>query len=247
MNVITKGKQTKVFGGLLGNNYGNKIEICYAFEILADGEEEFVFNHRFMEERKTAVEKSFPNYQILGFFATNNDLKLEGYHTEMAKFIESFGVNKPLFLILSTELDNVEILPVKIYEYDNNKLTHVEHTLESSDSERIGLETVSRNMNSENKDSSVIQNMVILKNAISVLKSNLSLIKESIKDDPSMIIMLDEMVKNYPNVDNKELFELLMNAEKETLLLNNIASASISLAYLGKIDALSHGNLNDNY
>jgi hypothetical protein len=245
MNVITKGIQKNVFGGLLGNNFGNKIEICYAFEILADGESEYAFNNKFMEERKSVVEKSFPNYQILGFFATNSELKLEGYHIEMAKFMESFGVNKPLFLILSTELDNVEVLPLKIYEYEINQLVYVEHTLESSDCERIGLETVSRNMNSDNTDSSVIQNMTILKNAISVLRSNLSLIKDNIKVDPSIILMFDEIVKNYPNADNKELFELLKNAEKETLILNNIASTSISLAYLGKMDSISNGNIND--
>ncbi len=235
INIITQGKTNNVFGGLLGYNYGNKVEICYAFEILAEGDK---LDYKFMEERKSVVEKSFPNYQILGFFATHQEMKIEGFHCEMAKFMESFGINRPIFLILSTELDNVEVLPVKVYEYDNNNFTHLEHTIESSDSERIGLETVSRNMNSDNVDSNVVQNMTVLKNAISVLKSNLNLIKDNIDEkDPIMLMMIDEMVKNYPNTNNSDLFELLINGEKETLLLNNIASSSIGLSYMGKVDA----------
>lgn len=243
MNIISNGKVNKVFGGLLGNNYGNKIEICYAFEILADGDtNEFVLNKKFMEERKNVVEKSFPNYQILGFFATNTELKIENYHKEMAKFMETFGISKPIFAILSTELDNVEVLPVKVYEYENDDFKYLEHALESYDSERIGLETVSRNMNSDNTDSNIVQNMTILKNAASVLKSNLSLIRDNISDDPVMIMMLDEMVKNYPNSDNEDFFNLLKKSEKETLILNNIASASVGVSYLGKVDSITDGS-----
>jgi hypothetical protein len=246
MNIVTKGQTNKVFGGLLGYNTGKKIEICYAFEILNNttNDDELNLDYKFMEERKRVVEISFPNYQILGFFTTNRTTDLHPNDHHLVKFMESFGIVRPLALVLSTNLD-VDVLPVAVYDFDHQekKFITLEHVIESYDSERITMDMVCKSTDTLNIDSPIIQNMEILKNAAQVLKANLSVIKSSLSNeqllkDPTYVEMLDELVKNYPSIDSPDLIELLKDKEKQILILNNICSDSIDLSYLGKVDGM---------
>jgi hypothetical protein len=246
MNITTEGKLNKVYGGLLGYNTGKRIEICYAFEILnnTNNGQELNLDNKFMEERKRVIETSFPNYQILGFFTTNNSTQIHPKDHHLIKFMEDFGVVKPLALVLSVDLD-VDVLPVAIYDYDHQTKDFIvlEHILESYDSERICMDMVCHSTNNVNQDSPIIKNMEILKNAVQVLKDNLNIIRTSLSDpdfinDPTYIGLLDELIKNYPSNESPDLIELLKCKEKEILILNNICSNSIDISYQGKVDSL---------
>jgi hypothetical protein len=248
MNIISKGKINKIYGGLLGYNTGKKIEICYAFEILnnSDNDQELNLDTKFMEERKKVIETSFPNYQILGFFTTYTSLQIHPNDHKLVKFMEDFGVVKPIALVLSVDL-NVDVLPVAVFDYDyqGKQFLSLEHVIESYDSERICMDMVCQSTNTVNKDSPIIQNMEILKNAIEVLKGNLDIIRQALNDeemlkDPVFIGMLDDLIKNYPSNLSPDLIELLNNKEKEILILNNICSGSIDLNYQGKLDGITY-------
>jgi hypothetical protein len=248
MNIVSNGKINKVYGGLLGHNTGKKFEICYAFEILNNSENDNDLNldTKFMEDRKRVIETSFPNYQILGFFTTNTSTQIHQNDHHLIKFMEDFGVVKPIALVLSVDLD-VDVLPVAVYDYDHQGKNFItlEHIIESYDSERICMDMVCHSGSNVNQDSPMIKNMEILKNAISVLKDNLNIIKTSLSDpdlikDPVYIGLLDELIKNYPSNESPDLIELLKTKEKEILILNNICSNSIDLSYQGKVDSVSN-------
>jgi hypothetical protein len=249
MLVNSNNKIHKVFGGLLGQNLSNKCEIYSAFEFYNQSEDDTKINLDFsyIEERRKLTEQLYPNYEILGFFTTNNDTSADpSAINELLKAMDYFGVVAPICLVLGTDLTNVDELPLCVYRIDrvNDKFIKLDHIIEGYESERICLDTVTKSTDFQNNESAMIQNMLTLNNAIGVLKNNLKLIKNSISEkkfveDPNFISMLDELVKNYPNVCNPDLIQMLHNKEEEIFILNNICADSVDLSLQGRIECLN--------
>jgi hypothetical protein len=173
---------------------------------------------------------------------------------EVLKAMDFFGVVAPFCLVLSTDLSSAEELPVSVYQIEKNlnkflfyKLSHI---IEGFESERICLDTVTKSTDFQNNESAVIQNMQTFKSALDVLKSHLKLIKdaceeEKFKKDPHFIALLDELVKNYPNVNSVEMMSMLSDREEELMILNNICADSINISLQGRVDSFSVQNSND--
>jgi hypothetical protein len=165
---------------------------------------------------------------------------------EVLKAMDFFGVMAPLCLVLSTDLSSAEELPVSVYQIERNlskflfyKLAHI---IEGFESERVCLDTVTKSTDFQNNESAIIQNIQTFKSALDVLKSHLKLIKDACDDekfykDPHFIALLDEMVKNYPNVNSIDMLSMLTEREEELMILNNICADSINISLQGKIDS----------
>lgn len=246
MQVNSNGKINRVFGGLLGQNLGNKIEIFSSFEFYNQSEDDSQINLDFayIDERRKLTEQLFPNYEILGFFMTNSNTSPdEKAAEEVLKAMEFFGVVDPLCLILSTDLAGAEELPVAVYKIDKtqHKFQKMDHIIEGYESERICLDTVTKSTDFQNNESAMIQNMHTLRSALDMLKGNLKLIQSALNDpifnsDPHFLQMIDELVKNYPNVCSTDLVNMLADKEEEILILNNICANSVDVSLQGRVD-----------
>jgi hypothetical protein len=248
MKINTAGKNNRVYGGLLGHYKGDKCIIYTAFEFVnlsADDNQMTNFDISYIEDRRKLTEQLYPNYEIVGFFSTNTTLVPEKNDEEVIKLMEYFGVITPVYLMLGTDLANVEELPVATYKIEktSKSFTKVEHVLEGNESERVCLETVTRSGDVINNESAIVQNMETIKNAIGVLKSNLKTIKNSLNNpaflnDPHYISLLNEISYNYPDANNSDHLKFIKEKEEETLILNNLCASSINVSLQGRIDSL---------
>lgn len=248
MKINTAGKVNRVYGGLLGHYKGDKCIVYTAFEFVnlsTDDKQMANFDITYIEERRKLTEQLYPNYEIVGFFSTNLTLVPEKNDEEVIKLMEYFGVVTPVYLVLGTDLEKVEELPVATYKVDktSKSFSKVEHILEGNESERVCLETVTRSGDIKNNESALVQNMETIKNAIGVLKSHLKTIKNSLDipaflNDPHYMSLLSEILYNYPDANNSDHLKFIKEKEEENLILNNLCASSINVSLQGRIDSL---------
>jgi hypothetical protein len=150
-----------------------------------------------------------------------------------------FGVINPVYLVLSTNnIEKEKELPVGTFWYDKSieKFTEVRHIIEGWESERICLETVTKNTDVENEENGLVKNIQTTQNALGVLKENLLLIKKNMqkfKDDPKFRQLVEDLIINYPSIEKSDYQTLMKNKQKEILLLNNICMSTLQSSYMG--------------
>ncbi len=248
MSITTDGKVKSVFGGLLGQNRGNIIEINSAFEFFNSSIDAVNLDLTYIDERKKLTEQLYPNLELLGYFVTNECTDCF-INAELTKAMDYFGVVSPICLVLSTNLEGVEVLPIAVYEVDKTSATRIDHIVEGGDSERICLDTITTSTDFQNNESAMIQNMMTVNNASDVLKANLITIKEALKqeafkNDAVFNSLLDVMVRNYPDAESVELKNMLSQKEEELMMLNNICAGSIVVSHQGRVDAFNKPSSN---
>ena len=246
MKVTTKGKVTRVYGALMGQRIGSKVEIFSAFEFFNQSQDPSKINldMQDIDTRRDLATQLFPKLDIVGFFSTNVVTEPNEIDFEVIKTMNYFGVLTPIFLILSTKVDDKKELPITVFECDKKtkEFKKLNHIMEGWESERICLETVTKTTDIRNDVSSnLIQNLTTMKNAFLVLKDNLKLIKDNMdkfEKDEKFMEMLEDLVINYPSIKESDYQEVLSEKEKEVLILNNICSTVLENSYLGKTQKL---------
>jgi hypothetical protein len=246
MKVTTKGKVTRVYGALMGQRIGSKVEIFSAFEFFNQSQDPSKINldMQDIDTRRDLATQLFPKLDIVGFFSTNEVTEPNEIDFEVIKTMNYFGVLTPIFLILSTKVDDKKELPITVFECDKKtkQFKKLNHIMEGWESERICLETVTKTTDIRNDVSSnLIQNLTTMKNAFLVLKDNLKLIKDNMdkfEKDEKFMEMLEDLVINYPSIKESDYQEVLNEKEKEVLILNNICSTVLENSYLGKTQKL---------
>ena len=248
MRVLTDNHEIRVYGGLLGLISGKKIEVLTSFEFdnKSIDSKQIDIDLNFVEERKTLTDQLFPLYQVLGVYSTSKNAVQQENDKGLLKAMEFLGVPNPIYITMGTDLTNVNELPITAYELNRNSKEFVKmpHTIESSDPERICLDTVIKSSDMQNNDSLIVQNMVTLKNALGMLKSNLKIIKDSLNNDkllndPEFIRQTDSIIRNYPDYLNPDVINLMNSSFEEILVLNNICVGSASANLQGRCE----GNL----
>ena len=159
--------------------------------------------------------------------------------------MQYFGVINPIYLVLSTEIEKANELPISAFEFDKNtkKFNEINHIIEGWESERICLETVTKATDLQSTQNGLVQNLQTTKNALNVLKENLQLICDNIekfKDDAKFREMLEDLINNYPSVNNSDYQEIITQKEKEIGILNNICSGMIENSYLGRTTSIRY-------
>ncbi len=246
MKVLTDNPEIRVFGGLLGVVSGKKIEVITSFEFENKSKDplQIDIDLNFVEERKTLTDQLFPLYQVLGVYSTSKNATQQENDITLFKAMEFLGVPNPIYITLGTDLSNVNELPLTAYEYNRNlkEFVKITHTIESSDPERICLDTVIKSSDLQNNDSLIVQNMVTLKNALGMLKSNLMIINDNLNNeklinDPEFIKQVDSMIKNYPDFQNPDVINLMNGSFEQILVLNNICAGSVGVNFLGRSES----------
>ena len=251
MKVTSNGKVKRVFGALMGQKVGTKVEIFSAFECVNQSKDsgKIDLDIQYIDTRRDLATQLFPKLNIIGFFSTNDTPKPDERDSEILKAMTYFGVITPVYLVLSTNVEKAKELPIAVFECEKNNKSFkkVNHVVEGWESERICLETVTKTAEIGNDQSGLIQNLQTTKNALNVLKENLSLIKSNLKKfekNAQFREMLEDLMINYPCVGESDYEELITQKQKETFILNNICAGTIENSYLGRTNGI---NKNDIY
>ena len=84
-------------------------------------------------------------------------------------------------------------------------------------SERICLETVTKNIDIENEENGLVKNIQTTQNALAVLKENLILIKKNMakfKNDSKFMNLVEDLIINYPSIEKSD-YQTLMKINKK--------------------------------
>lgn len=236
----------RVFGGIIGEKTGSKIEILSNFEFLdkSDPAKNKIvdLDLEFLEERYKTVEQLFPNYEFVGLFSVGENTMADEQDKIIAKHLIKFGVINPIALILSSDLLDKEELPLKVFSYDKHSenFTQVHHEIVGYDSERICIDTVTKSGGVQNNDSQIVQNMDTIRSALSMLKSNLKTVLYQMKQPENQSSqefaeLLNDIIVNHPNSSDPDLKQLLDTSMEEMLILNNIVASSVGINYSSKV------------
>ena len=241
MKVTSNDKINRVYGALMGQKIGTKVEIFSAFEFFNQSQdpEKINLDINYVDTRRDLANQLFPKLDIVGFFSTNlKDIPNEN-DKEIIKTMNYFGVINPVYLVLSSEIEKEKELPISAYlfEKNNKQFIKVNHNIEGWESERICLETITKNADVEGENNILNKNLTTTKNALNVLKENLVLIKNNIKKfekDKKFIELLDDLINNYPSIENSDYQEYLNKKEKEIFILNNLCAGLVEESYLSR-------------
>ena len=246
MRVTSKGKVSRVYGALMGQKIGTKVEIFYAFEFVnnSSNENKIDLDIKYIDTRRDLATQLFPKFDIVGFFSTNITPQPNENDKQILNAMNYFGVINPVYLVLSTtNIEKEKELPVSTFWYDKSieKFTEVRHIIEGWESERICLETVTKNTDVENEENGLVKNIQTTQNALGVLKENLILIKNNLgkfKDNKEFMKLVEDLIINYPEIEKSDYQTLMKNKQKEILMLNNICLSTMQTSYIAISDKI---------
>lgn len=259
MSIITKKKTKQVFGALLGLRSESKIEVFYSFEFLNLTPENQTpkFDLEFIENRKSLTDQLFQsqNYELIGFYFTFEDPskvnKASFYLSEIEAVMTKYSVSNPVCLILGTDLEQKDELPVDFYvssffsQSEKNEFEKIPHKIEGSDSERITLDTVMKFSEKAEKESAAKQNLKAFKNALDVLKFDLSQIleaasKEGNKKDPKFQALLADVVANFPSNNSARMNQIIEDKNYENSVMNGLCSCTLNKVYVKNFELMNN-------
>ena len=148
MKVTSNDKINRVYGALMGQKIGIKVEIFSAFEFFNQSQdpEKINLDINYIDTRRDLANQLFPKLDIVGFFSTNKTTNPNEKDKEIIKAMQYFGVINPIYLVLSTEIEKVNELPISAFEFDKNtkKFNEINHIIEGWESKRICLVKVTK-------------------------------------------------------------------------------------------------------
>ncbi len=253
MSIITSKKTKQVYGALLGVRSESKIEVFYCFEFLntTPENENPAFDFEFIENRKKLTDQLFQtqNYELIGFYLTCQnpskvkiaDLYISQLHAVMSKY----GVSDPVCLVLGTDLEQKDELPVDFFTSKNADFAKISHKIEGSDSERITLDTVMKFSEKSDKESAAKQNLNAFKNALDVLRLNLSSILEAAekdvnKKDPRFQVLLADLLANFPSSNSSRMNQIIEDKNYENSIMNSLCSCTLNKVYVKNSELMSN-------
>ena len=76
MLVTSKGSTSRVYGALMGQKIGTKVEIFSAFEFVNNSKDssKIDLDIKYIDTRRDLATQLFPKFDIVGFFSTNDTL-----------------------------------------------------------------------------------------------------------------------------------------------------------------------------
>jgi len=189
------GKSVRIYGVLLGQQSGRKVDVSNSYEIILEPDTKSI-DHEFLKKRLAQFHRVFQNDEILGWYATGsktepNDIP---FHQQMEAYNES-----PLFLLLDPEpkpgTQNLPILlletTVKVVD-DKPKLiwTKVPYSIETTEAERIAVDYVA-NVSSGGR-SLLTSHLSTLHSAIKMLNIRIKTITRFVQETKAGNIPKDE-------------------------------------------------------
>ncbi|MCQ2819748.1 MAG: hypothetical protein MJ252_20985 [archaeon] len=243
MRINTNNQNIRVYGALMGIRHQTHVEVfsTFEFENTSKDPKKCEFDKKYIDTRRELATQLYPKYDIVGFYSTNNSSLPAKEDQEILDTLLFFGIISPIYAILNTASQNNERLPLTVYELDklskDNVFKELGYNIESMESERICLDTVTKAASFNEEKSGLVQNFTIFKNAAGMLKENLNLIlthMDKYKDDPVFQAGLNDILWNIPKAQFSDYFDVMGEKKKEILIFNNICAGVIENSYQGR-------------
>jgi len=253
MTIISEKKTKQVFGAVLGYRNSEKVEIFYSFEFLNTTPESLTpsFDLEFIENRKKLTDQLFQNqnYELIGFYLTIDNItditSSNLYFSEMQKIMKYYMVVDPVCLVLGTNLDNRDELPIDFYVSQTSFFKKIPHKIEGNDSERITLDSVMKFSEKANKESATKQNLKAFKNALDVLRLNLKNILNAAeqmkyRNDLKFQAFLDDIISNFPTSNSDRMNRIMEDKNYENSIMNTLCSCTLNAVYAKNFDLINN-------
>jgi len=235
---VNKKGDSRVFGVLLGQQEGRRVEISNSFEMLmtADG----TIDPEFLKERQDQFFRVFEkeSCEILGWYSTGakpaeTDKRI---HEQLETYNES-----PLYLLLNTEPQknlkqgevSMSIMESVVKIVDAKPVTSfakLNYSITTTEIERISVDYVARDAGGVVSQfaahcETLHQSIKMLHVRISILRSYLEAVKAgTLPADQSLLRDINSVCQQLPAIESGEFNEAFFTEYNDTLLLTYMAA-----------------------
>jgi len=229
---VRTGKNQRVYGVILGQQSGRKVEISNTYEIFVN--EKAQIDSEFLVKRLGQFKRVYSHDEILGWYATG---KIESFDIAIHQQIETYN-ESPLLLILDSETKpGNQTLPIVLWETtvkvveDKPRVvfTRVPYTIETTEAERIAVDHVA---NVSSGRSLLTSHLSTLQSAIKMLNLRVKIITRFVKESKDGTIPKDEgllrsvnaLCHLLPTIDTDKFKEDFLTEYNDSLLVTYLAT-----------------------
>lgn len=255
----------RAIGALLGQQSGRRIEIFTSFELMytAKGESADI-DAAFLKKRRDSFLSVFPDYDVIGWYVTGKGISAADVE-EIHKKIFVDMSECALALVLDPQPDaNAKRLPVYILETRSPQqhqqqqsdaaaskraavaLTRVSYTVESEESERIGVETAMKVEFADESNASSLEPVAVrLRSAVDMLRERIAVVvgyldaveRGAVPPDFELLRRIADLVALLPHGESPQLQQALTEDTRDALLVTFLAVVSKGVAQLSHLSA----------
>eukprot|EP01123_Difflugia_compressa_P013173 TRINITY_DN5961_c0_g1_i1.p1 TRINITY_DN5961_c0_g1~~TRINITY_DN5961_c0_g1_i1.p1 ORF type:complete len:291 (-),score=40.48 TRINITY_DN5961_c0_g1_i1:152-1024(-) len=224
--------KVRIYGLLLGQQSGRKVEISSSLEILVDDNKNI--DHNFLKKRLSQFQRVFSHDEILGWYATG---KSETYDLGLHQQIEQYN-ESPLFLLLDPDNKASQNLPISLLETtvkivdDKPRIvfTKVPFSIETTEAERIAIDHVA-NVSTGGR-SLLTSHLSTLQSAVKMLNTRVKIITRFVQDtnagkiprDEGLLRSINALCHLLPAIDIDKLQEDFLTEYNDALLVTYLAT-----------------------
>jgi len=223
-----------VYGCILGQQHGRKVEMFNSFEFIIDNETQI--NIEYLKTRQEQYNKTMEGCEILGWYSTGSEITKT--HTMLHEQMEEIS-EAPLFLRLDPLISSSSTkLPISIYESTltvvngEPKITFrdVPFRIETTELERVGVDHIANV--SIGGQSKLVSHLHSMHSSISMLNIRIGIIKGyltavvngQLSPDYSVIRHISALTKQLPASESNQFKLDFLTEYNDTLLLTYLAT-----------------------
>jgi len=207
--------ESPTLGLLFGTNQANKLSIFDAEDVFysiitENGNIEGIFIDNEIENKINLITAVYPSYRLLGWYTAGNEIS--SYHIKTNKSFIKYCDNPILLLLNPFQSNDIDTLPLSVYEMTSNQSALVEctFTLDSDISERIAIDAITKYVSQSNNNNSYLDSYVtsihILEDNIDVivteLEKYLTISQESEQVDHSLLRSVNKVANLLPSLND---------------------------------------------
>jgi len=232
---VKAGKNVRIYGTLLGQQSGRKVEIYNSFEILVD--ENKTIEHEFLKKRLSQFQRVYEHDEILGWYTTG---KFEAYDIGIHQQVEAYN-ESPLFLLLDPETKpGSQNLPIQMCETTVKVVdekprivfTKIPYSIETTEAERIAVDHVA-NVSTGGR-SMLTSHLSTLQSAIKMLNMRVKIITRFVQEtkagkiprDEGLLRSINALCHLLPAIDTDKFKEDFLTEYNDSLLVTYLATVT---------------------
>ncbi|ERN19015.1 COP9 signalosome complex subunit 6a isoform X1 [Amborella trichopoda] len=209
----------RVFGCVIGVQRGRTVEIFNSFELLYNPTSE-ALDRAFLVTKQEQYRKVFPDYYILGWYSTGNDVQ----QTDMQIHKALMDINEnPVYVLLNPTINHAQKdLPVTIYESELHVIDGVpqmifvksNYTIETVEAERISVDHVAHLKPSDGGSAAtqLAAHLTGIHSAIKMLNSRIRILHQfllamqrgEIPHENSLLRQVSSLLRRLPAIESEK-------------------------------------------
>lgn len=245
----------RVFGAVLGEQSGRKVELGNSFEmkVTGGGTTALAIAIDYLKQRLEQYKKTFPKYEMLGWYSTASALEPSDLmlHTTLTEAISE----SLLYCTLDPQglLTAGKELPITIYESEvaiiNEKPTprfvKAAYKVDSIESERIAVDHVAHILpsGSSNLSSALAQHIGSQYTAISMLAEQIDVIRSylgavaqgKVPRDHAVLRLIKSIIGMLPALETPRFRQEMLRDHNNTMLISYISAITKGTAILNEV------------